>query len=355
MSSRRREPAGKGPQGEGDDDQFDLQWVERLFEGGGTTSMDRQARFGCTAAVIAVVVIAVLITGSLAYTPVDYGTVKLVVRFGAVTGRVLQPGLNWRIPFVDGVIRYRTQEIVYETAEVATTAEYFDVPTDTTTADGQQIGLKFSVRFHIDSAQVENIANTLGDEAAVVSKVVKFHSRILARNIPKQYKAADLYAGDILQVQEQFRGELEPLLSKDGVILDDFGLRKIDFEEEYIQAVEQKQIEAEKIIAEQYKRDQATFQAEAIVELAKGEANATIERARGEADRKRVLAEAEAEAIQLKGEALAKYPEIMQFEFIQGLADPNSTVKWGIMSAGSLVPFLDITQMTAPEPVESTP
>lgn len=311
--------------------------------------MDKQARFGCSAAAIAVVVIAVLVTGSLAYTPVSYGTVALITRFGAVTGRVLQPGLNWRIPFVDGAIRYRTQEIVYETADQATTAEYFDLPTDTTTADGQQISIKFSVRFHVDPLKVVDIANELGDEAAVVSKVVKFHSRILARNIPKQYKAADLYAGDILRVQEQFMAELGPLLAKDGVILADFGLRMIAFEDEYVQAVEQKQIEAEKIIAEQYKRDQATFQAEAVVELAKGEANATIERARGDADRKRVLAEAEAEAIQLKGEALAKYPEIMQFEFIQGLADPNSAIRWGIMPSSNLVPFLNVTELATPE------
>jgi regulator of protease activity HflC (stomatin/prohibitin superfamily) len=347
MSRRRR------GNGEADQDSFDLQFVEQLFEGGGKKSMERQTRFGCTAAAVAVVVIALLITGSLAYTPVDYGTVALITRFGAVTGRVLQPGLNWRIPFVDGVLKYRTQEIVYETAEVATSADYYDIPTDTTTQDGQQIKLKFSVRFHIDASQVETIANTLGSEEEVVSKVVKFHARILARNVPKQYKAADLYAGDILQVQEQFRAELGPLLSKDGVLLDDFGLRQITFEEDYIQAVEQKQIEAEKIIAEEYKRDQATFQAEAVVELAKGEANATIERARGDAERKKVLAEAEAEAIRLKGQALAEYPEIMQFEFIQGLADPNSSVKWGIMPAGSLIPFLDVTEMTMP--AESTP
>jgi regulator of protease activity HflC (stomatin/prohibitin superfamily) len=333
----------------GKDDEFDLQFIEQLFEGGGKKSMDRQARFGCTAIGVAVVVIAVVITGSLAYTPVEYGTVRLITRFGAVTGRVLQPGLNWRIPFVDGFIQYRTQEIVYETADVPTTADYYDMPTDTTTADGQQIKLKFSVRFHVDPAEVETVANELGDEAAIVSKVVKFHARILARNIPKQYVAADLYAGDILEVQEQFRTELAPLLAKDGVILDDFGLRQITFEEDYIQAVEQKQIEAERIIAEQYKRDQATFQAEAAVELAKGEANATIERARAEAERKKIVAEAEAEAIRVKGEVLAQYPEIMQFEFIQGLADPNGNVRWGILPADTIVPFLDVTQLTTPE------
>jgi regulator of protease activity HflC (stomatin/prohibitin superfamily) len=347
MSRQKQRPTGKRPHSGSDDDQFDLQWIDQLFEGG-KKPMDRQARFGCTAAAIAVVVIALLVTGSLAYTPVEYGKIKLVVRFGAVTGRVLHPGLNWRIPFVDNVIPYRTQEIVYETGEGDTTADYSDFPTDTTTADGQQISLKFSVRFHIDPIKVVDIANELGDEGDVVSKVVKFHARILARNIPKQYKAADLYAGDILEVQEQFRRELSPLLAKDGVILDDFGLRQIAFEEDYIQAVEQKQIEAEKIIAEQYKRDQAKFQAEAAVELAKGEANATIERARAEAEWKKIVAEAEAEAIRLKGEVLASYPQIIQFEFVQGLADPDGNVKWGILPSDSVLPFLDIAKLATP-------
>jgi regulator of protease activity HflC (stomatin/prohibitin superfamily) len=343
--SRGKRTTGK----DSGDQSFDLQFVEQLFGEGGKRPMDRQTRFGCTTAAIAVVVIVVLVVGAMAYTPVDYGTVALITRFGAVTGRVLYPGLNWRVPFVDGIIRYRTQEIIYETVEGgSSSADYSDYPTDTTTSDGQQIKLKFSVRFHIDPAEAVDIANTLGDESDVVSKVVTFHARILSRNIPKQYRAADLYAGDILEVQEQFRFELEPLLKKNGVILDDFGLREITFQEDYIQAVEQKQIEAEKIIAEQYKRDQAKFQAEAAVELAKGEASATIERARAEAERKKIVAAAEAEAIGLKGEVLAQYPEIMQFEFIQGLSNPDSTVKWGIMPAGSLVPFLDVTELTMP-------
>lgn len=311
--------------------------------------MDKQTRIGCSTAAIAVVVIAILVTGSMAYTPVEYGTVALITRFGAVTGRVLQPGLNWRIPFVDGIITYRTQEIVYETADQPSSAEYYDIPTDTTTSDGQQISLKFSVRFHIDPTKAVSIANNLGDEQSVVNKVVKFHARILARNIPKQFTAGELYAGDILRVQEQFREELEPLLAKDGVILDDFGLRKVGFREEYIRAVEQKQIEAEKIIAEQYKRDQATFQAEAAVELAKGDANAAIERARAEAERKRIVAQAEAEAIELKGKVLTDYPEITQFEFVQGLSNPDGNVQWGILPSSGLVPFLDITQMMPSE------
>jgi len=307
----------------------------------------RKLRFrlpsGSRLVVIAAVFVA-LILASSGYVQVEYGTVGLVTRFGAVTGRVLRPGLNWKIPLIESVLAYRTQEIVYQTVEeVESQADYVDFPTDTTTADGQQIILKYSIRFRIDPQKVGWIANNIGSEGDVVEKVVKFHSRILARNIPKEYAALDLYTGNILAVQEQFEEQLAPLFVEKGIILDSFGLRKIEFTEDYKQAVEQKQIEAETVTTEQHRAEQATYQAQAKVELAKGEAQSTIERAKGDAEKVKLLAAAEAEAIQVKGEVLAKYPAIIQLRFVESLSDPEGKVTWGIMSPGSFVPFLNLT------------
>jgi regulator of protease activity HflC (stomatin/prohibitin superfamily) len=294
--------------------------------------------------VIAGVVLLVLILASSSYVQVEYGTVGLVTRFGAVTGRLMRPGLNWKMPLIESVVPYRTQEIVYQTAsEGESQADYVDFPTDTTTADGQQIILKYSIRFRIDPDRVSWIANNIGDERDVVEKVVKFHSRILARNIPKEYAALDLYTGNIQEVQDQFEEQLKPLFAEKGIVLDSFGLRKIEFTEDYKQAVEQKQIEAENVITEQHRAEQATYQAKAQVELAKGEAQSTIERAKGDAEKVKLLAGAEAEAIQIKGEALAKYPSIIQLRFVESLSDPEGKVTWGIMSPGSFVPFLNLT------------
>lgn len=299
---------------------------------------------GGSVLVVIVLVFAILILASSSYVQVGYGTVGLVTRFGAVTGRVMRPGLNWKMPFVENVIPYRTQEIIYQTADQGESqADYVDFPTDTTTADGQQIILKYSIRFRIDTERVSWIANNIGDERDVVEKVVKFHSRILARNIPKEYEALDLYTGNIQEVQDQFEEQLTPLFSEKGIILDSFGLRKIEFTEDYKQAVEQKQIEAEAIITEQHRAQQATYQAQAKVELAKGEAQSTIEQAKGDAEKVKLLAEAEAEAIQIKGEVLAKYPAIIQLRFVESLTDPEGKVTWGIMPPGSFVPFLDLT------------
>ena len=298
----------------------------------------------CSVLTIAGIVFLILVLASSSYTQIEYGTVGLVTRFGAVTGRIMHPGLNWKIPLVEGVVKYRTQEIIYQTADQGEAqADYVDFPTDTTTADGQQIILKYSIRFRIDPERVDWIANNIGDEREAVEKVVKFHSRILARNIPKEYEALDLYTGNIQEVQDRFQEQLAPLFAEKGVILDSFGLRKIEFTEDYKQAVEQKQIEAENVITEQNRAQQAIYRAQAGVELAKGDAQSTIERARGDAEKVKLLAEAEAEAIQIKGEALSKYPAIIQLQFVESLSDPQGRVTWGIMPPGSFVPFLNLT------------
>ncbi len=307
----------------------------------------RKQRFplpGGRVLVVIVVVFVALILASSSYVQVSYGSVGLVTRFGAVTERIMQPGLNWKMPLIETVVGYRTQEIIYQTVgEAESRAAYDDFPTDTTTADGQQIILKYSIRFRIDPQKVSWIANNIGDERDVVEKVVKFHSRILARNIPKEYAALDLYTGNIQAVQEQFEEQLAPLFAEKGILLESFGLRKIEFTEDYRQAVEQKQIEAENIITEQHRAAQATYQAEARVEMAKGEAQSTIEQAKGDAEKVTLLAEAEAGAIQIKGEALAKYPAIIQLRFVESLSDPDGKVSWGIMPPGSFVPFLNLT------------
>ena len=294
--------------------------------------------------IVIVALFVALILASSGYVQVSYGTVGLVTRFGAVTGRIMQPGLNWKIPLIETVVGYRTQEIIYQTVgEAESQAAYEDFPTDTTTADGQQITLKYSIRFRIDPDKVSWIANNIGDERDAVEKVVKFHSRILARNIPKEYAALDLYTGNIQAVQDQFEEQLAPLFAEKGIILESFGLRKIEFTEDYRQAVEQKQIEAENITTEQHRAEQATYQAQAQVELSKGEAQSTIERAKGDAEKVTLLAEAEAGAIQIKGEALAKYPAIIELRFVESLSDPDGKVTWGIMPPGSFVPFLNLT------------
>jgi len=279
--------------------------------------------------VVAVVLIALLLFSTLtqAARQIDAGTVGVVKRWGRVTGRVLDPGLNWVMPYVDSVVTYNTKDIIYETSpvdkQIGSKADYVDYPVDTTTQDGQQVDLSYSIRFSVERSQAPTIAQELGDEQDVIEKVVKFHSRILCRQIPRSYEASDLYTGDVTAVEEEILSQLRPLFATKGLFLDSFGIREIGFSPDYVEAIEQKQIEKERVTTEQYKAEQAEKRKQAVITEAEGEA----------------------EAIRIKGEALRESPNMIQLEFVRALRDPASTVKVMIIPSEGLLPIFDLSSV----------
>jgi len=110
---------------------------------------------------------------------------------------------------------------------------------------------------------------------------------------------------------------LEPIFEKNGIVLDEFLLRKIDFTAEYFNVLEEKQIAEERIVVEQNVLEQEKIKKEQTI----------------------VRAEAEARDLEIRGEALKQYPEIIQLEFIQKLS-PN--ISWGILPDTGVIPLLDL-------------
>jgi regulator of protease activity HflC (stomatin/prohibitin superfamily) len=257
-------------------------------------------------AVGAIILLLAAMMGS--FTQVEAGSVAVVKQFGRVVG-VFQPGLNWKAPFIQETVHYRTQEILYETSEdpAKSNADYRDVEVDTATSDGQQILARYTVRFRIDGAKAADIVNNLGTEQEVVEKVVKANSRVHVRNILKQFPASDLYSGNVERAQQEITLRLADDFKKEGLDLIFFGLRSIQFTEAYRNAVEQKQIEKENIATKENLAKQAEFEKQRTVTQAQAEAERQrLERigvAQGEAEATRLQAQAEAEAIRVKAEA----------------------------------------------------
>ncbi|MHB0875652.1 MAG: prohibitin family protein [Anaerolineae bacterium] len=285
----------------------------------------------------ALVIVLALVTLSASATIVDVGTVGVVKRLGRVTGAILDPGFHLLVPFTDSIIVYNTKDIVYEVGptekQADSRADYLDYPVDSTTQDGQQVILSYSIRFHIVREETVRVAQELGDEAAAVEKVVKFHSRVIARQVPRNYVASDLYTGDVAKVQQDIEDQLRPLFQAKGLYLDAFGIREITFSPDYIAAVEQKQIERENVITEQHRAEQAEFRKQAVVTEAQGEA----------------------EAIRLRGDALAGNPDILQLEFINAIKDPNSAVRLMVVPSDSVLPILNLDSLGGLSDVEVSP
>jgi len=206
---------------------------------------------------------------------VKAGEVGVVTRFGKVTGRTLEPGAHIVVPWVEGVMRYDTKKVIYETTteekQKGSDADYKDYPVDTNTEDGQQVDIFYTVRFSTDSTKAGWIAQNIGSQEALVEKIVKTESRIWARNVPRRFNAEDLYTGSGSQeVQNEIFNSLFQTFKDNGLVLDGVGIREIKFTNEYISAIEQKQIQAVKVETEKNIAEQAKYQKEARITTAEG-------------------------------------------------------------------------------------
>lgn len=183
---------------------------------------------------------------------IDAGEVGVVTKFGAVTGRVLEPGAHIIIPYVEGLKIVNTKFLLYETMKVEdqekSKSNYTDVQVDTNTKDGQRVDVFYTLRFSIDSKTATQVIQNFGSEAILVDNIVRAESRSKARIIPSNFSAEDLYIGTGKQkVADDLFKSLQTKFGENGIHLDSVLVREIGFTDQYVQAIEQKQIEAVKV------------------------------------------------------------------------------------------------------------
>jgi prohibitin 1 len=183
---------------------------------------------------------------------IDAGEVGVVTKFGAVTGRVLEPGAHIIIPFVEGVKVVNTKFLLYETMKAEdqklSKSNYTDVQVDTNTKDGQRVDVFYTLRFSIDAKTATSVIQNFGSESILVDNIVRAESRSKARIIPSDFSAEDLYLGSGKQkVADDLFKSLQGKFEANGIHLDSVLVREIGFTDQYVQAIEQKQIEAVKV------------------------------------------------------------------------------------------------------------
>lgn len=291
---------------------------------------------------------ALLVFGGLAainaYTTINYGSVGLVVRFGRLTGQVFDPGLHWKTPFIDKLINVPTTIQSYETSDYPedSGSNYTDSPVSAQTIDGQQIKIKYTVLFRIPANKAADIVQNVGYINDVVENVVKAYSRNLARLWAQNYTANALYSGEgIFNYEEAVHTALNDAFNDVGIELDNFLVRKVDFSEDYINAIEEKQIAQEAIDTAKYNAEAAQYEKERQIRLSEAEAERTKLLAAADAERQRLLADSEAYSIKIRGEELKNYPMLVQWEFVRNLQN----IQWGILPSDGITPLIPIPSL----------
>jgi prohibitin 1 len=206
-----------------------------------------------------VVILAVI--GFNSFVVIDPGEAGVVSVLGKAADGALLEGIHFKPPFAGKVDIYDI------------TVQKFEVPAQSSTKDLQDLTASFAINFRLDPLQVVTIRRTQGTLQNIVSKIIapqtqeSFKIAAARRTVEEAITKRD-------ELKQDFDLALGNRLEKYGIIVLDTSVVDLDFSPEFSKAVEEKQIAEQRAQRAVYVAQEAEQEAEANVNLAKGQAEA---------------------------------------------------------------------------------
>ena len=255
----------------------------------------------------AVAVIVILIVGAILnpLVTVSAGERGVVLNWGAFNGEIMEPGLHWRTPFVQRVVKMDVQT---QKLEVEKSESY--------SKDLQIVDIHSVINYNIDPKNAGAIYQQYG---------LEFESRILSPNLEAAVKKtiAKYSAEELLNQRGQVQDEIQTAFQSSiptGFVVTKYALVNEQFSAAYEAAIEKKQI------------------AQQEAERAGNE----LKKAKIDAESRIAQAEGEARAIKIQVEAITQQGG-------QAYVDLKSVEKWDgklptQMFSGTALPFINLTK-----------
>ncbi len=249
-----------------------------------------------------VIIIASLVSGL--FTTIPAGHRGVVLRFSAVTGTILDEGLQMKLPFLDSVVKMSVQTQKYEADSSAVTQDLQDVSTT------------IALNWHLNPGMAAEVYRTLG---------LQFIDRIAAPAIQETIKqvTAKYNAEDLIlrrdEVKNAIAESLSVRLAERGIITEMLSITNFQFSATFTAAIESKVAAEQAVLEATNKLERVKVEAQQAEEQARGEANARIAQAEGEAEYIRVVTDAQVAANEAISESLT--PEILQYILLDRLGE----------------------------------
>lgn len=285
-------------------------------------------------AIVGIAIMVVLFfVGGMTYT-VDEGERGVLLRFGEVT-KVTDPGLNFKVPGMDKVVKVPTR--------------VFTLPLDKVwgySTDQQPADISLAVIFAIKPEGVVDLYTQFGNIENMYVRIIEPVTKQEMKAVFGQYTAIRS-----IQNREQLNKSVEEsiinaLAKYTFLDIKSVQIQNIDFSDAYEQTIEDR-MKAE-VEVERFKQnlEREKIEASIVVTRAQATADAEVKAAEAQAKAIALRSEAEAKSIERKGQALRNNPNIislMQAEKWDGRLPTT-------MLPDTAVPMLNIehTGKTAP-------
>lgn len=230
--------------------------------------------------VAVLLLVLILLSGSVVV--VEAGQTGVVLTFGRVSPLVMQEGIHLKIPFAQKVVTINNRIVKTE------------VTTEAFSKDLQTISTVIAVNYHINKSTSAEIYKQvgLGFEDVLVMPAINEVLKAVTANFTGQQLVSQRNEVSVL-----LDDTLNAKLNEYGIMIDDLNIINWDFSEEYIQAIEAKQVAEQNLIKTRTEQEQALV-------IANTEAQKQVIAAQAEADKITLLADATASSNRTIAESL---------------------------------------------------
>lgn len=249
-----------------------------------------------------VLIVASIIVGS--FTTVPAGHRGVVIRFNAVTGTVLEEGLQTKLPFIDSVVMIDVRTNKYE------------VPAASASSDLQDVTTTIALNWRLDPSRTAEIYRTLGMD--YIDRIAAPAVQEVVKQVTAVHRAEDLIVNREM-VRNQIAAELTTRLIERGIIVEAVSITEFRFNETFVAAIEAKVAAEQAVLQAQFTLEQVKIEAQQREEKERGEAQARIVKAEGEAEYIRIVTDAQVAANEAISESLT--PEVLQYILLDRLGD----------------------------------
>ena len=207
----------------------------------------------------AVIVLLLLVLGLNSFVVVAPGHTGVVVTLGKVEEKVMQEGVHFKMPF--------TQEVI----QIDNRITKLEVDTEAFSKDLQTVDTTLAINYRIDKNMSYSIFKDIGSnyEGVLVTPAV---NEVL-KAIVSRYTAEETVSNRAL-ISKGLLDGLNEKLNPFGLYATDVNIIDFDFSDEFINAIEEKQVAQQKLLKAETEKQTAITIAEAEAETMKIKAQA---------------------------------------------------------------------------------
>jgi len=255
--------------------------------------------------IVAILAVLAIVALTSCTATVETGYTGIVTTFGKVEDVTLEAGLHFKSPF--------QQIIAMDNREQKTS-----FTTEAFSSDIQQVNVTGSINYAINKSTAMNLFKEVGTDYFV--KLVNPRMLEITKGVFSKYTAENLVANRE-KLSESIRDGLYKELEGYGINVISLSIENIDFTDAFTDAVEAKQVAAQRKLQAEIEQSQKTMETQQQAERQRINAEA-------EANVARINADAEAYALKVKSEAEAEANRKIAESLTHNLIEFNQVKAW---------------------------